>query len=51
MTLLIVGLLLFLGVHSVRIVAEDFRSAQIARLGAERLEEPVSRWPRSPASR
>lgn len=33
MTLLIVGLLLFLGVHSVRIVAEDFRSAQIARLG------------------
>ena len=33
MTLLIVGLLLFLGVHSVRIVAEDFRSRQIARLG------------------
>ena len=33
MTLLIAGLLLFLGVHSVRIVAEDFRSAQIARLG------------------
>ncbi len=33
MTLLIVGLLLFLGVHSVRIVAEDFRSAQIARIG------------------
>jgi uncharacterized membrane protein len=33
MTLLIAGLLLFLGVHSVRIVAEDFRTAQIARLG------------------
>ena len=34
MTLLIAGLLLFLGVHSVRIVADDFRAAQIARLGA-----------------
>ena len=34
MTLLITGLLLFLGVHSVRIVADDFRTAQIARLGA-----------------
>ncbi len=34
MTLLIVGLLLFLGVHSARIVAEDFRARQIARLGA-----------------
>jgi uncharacterized membrane protein len=34
MTLLILGLLLFLGVHSVRIVADGFRSAQIARLGA-----------------
>ena len=33
MTLLIIGLLLFLGLHSVRIVAEDFRSAQIARIG------------------
>jgi uncharacterized membrane protein len=33
MTLLIAGLLLFLGVHSVRIVAEDFRGRQIARLG------------------
>jgi uncharacterized membrane protein len=33
MTLLLVGLLLFFGVHSVRIVAEDFRRAQIARLG------------------
>jgi len=34
MTVLIVGLLLFLGVHSVRSVADGFRSAQIARLGA-----------------
>ena len=34
MTLLIAGLLLFLGVHSVRIVAEEFRLRQIARLGA-----------------
>ena len=34
MTLLILGLVLFLGMHSVRIVADDFRSAQIARLGA-----------------
>jgi uncharacterized membrane protein len=33
MTLLLIGLLLFLGVHSTRIVAEDFRSRQIARLG------------------
>ena len=33
MTLLIIGLLLFLGVHSMRIVADDFRSAQIARIG------------------
>lgn len=33
MTILILGLLLFLGVHSTRIVAEDFRSAQIARRG------------------
>ena len=33
MTALIAGLLLFLGVHSVRIVADDFRSAQMARLG------------------
>jgi uncharacterized membrane protein len=31
---LILGLLIFLGAHSVRIVAEDWRRAQIARLGA-----------------
>ena len=33
MSLLILGLVLFLGVHSVRIVAEDFRARQLARLG------------------
>jgi len=30
---LILGLVFFLGVHSVRVVANDWRSAQIARLG------------------
>ena len=34
MTLLILGLILFLGVHSIRIVADDWRSAAIARIGA-----------------
>ena len=33
---LIAGLLLFLGVHSVRVVAEDFRTRQLARLGEKR---------------
>ncbi len=33
MTLLIVGLLVFLGAHSVRIFAEDWRTRQVARLG------------------
>jgi uncharacterized membrane protein len=33
MTALVLGLLLFLGAHSVRIVAEPWRQAQIARLG------------------
>lgn len=33
MTLLIIGLVLFLGVHSVRIFADDWRRAQIARRG------------------
>lgn len=33
MTLLILGLLLFLGAHSVRIVADDWRTRTIARLG------------------
>lgn len=33
MTVMILGLLLFLGVHSVRIVANDWRSVQIQRMG------------------
>ena len=33
MTALIAGLVVFLGVHSVRIFADDWRSAQIARRG------------------
>jgi uncharacterized membrane protein len=33
MTFLILGLILFLGVHSMRIVADDWRTAQVARLG------------------
>lgn len=33
MTLLILGLVIFLGVHSTRIFAEDWRMAQVARLG------------------
>lgn len=33
MTILIAGLIVFLAVHSVRIVADDWRSAQVARLG------------------
>ena len=33
MFLLILGLIVFLGVHSVRIVAPAWRDAQIARLG------------------
>ncbi|MDT7833901.1 NnrU family protein [Aquabacterium sp. OR-4] len=36
MTALIFGLLLFLGLHSVRIVADDWRSGMVARLGAQR---------------
>ena len=34
MAYLILGLVLFLGVHSVRIVADDWRSRTIARIGA-----------------
>ena len=34
MLLLVLGLVLFLGVHSVRIFADDWRTAQIARRGA-----------------
>ena len=33
MTLLILGLVIFLGVHSTRVFAEGWRSAQLARLG------------------
>lgn len=33
MAILIIGLALFLGIHSVRIVAERWRQAQIARVG------------------
>ncbi|MEO8159220.1 MAG: NnrU family protein [Betaproteobacteria bacterium] len=33
MTILIAGLVLFLGLHSVRIVADGWRSAQVARIG------------------
>ena len=34
MTLLIVGIVIFFGAHSVRIFADDWRTRQIARLGA-----------------
>lgn len=33
MTVMILGLLVFLGMHSVRIVADDWRTAQIQRMG------------------
>ncbi|APE31565.1 NnrU family protein [Halomonas aestuarii] len=33
MTVMILGLLIFLGVHSVRIVADDWRTAQVQRMG------------------
>ena len=33
MTTLVIGLLLFLGTHSVRVFADDWRGAQIARRG------------------
>jgi uncharacterized membrane protein len=36
MLVLLVGLALFLGTHSVRIVAEEWRGRQIARLGEQR---------------
>lgn len=36
MTILILGLIVFLGVHSTRIVAPGWRSNQIARLGEDR---------------
>ena len=36
MAMLVLGLCLFLGVHSVRILADDWRTAQMARLGEKR---------------
>ena len=36
MSWLVLGLLIFLGAHSVRIVADDWRTAQLARLGEAR---------------
>ena len=36
MAVLILGLLLFLGVHSTRIVSDEWRSAMVARLGLKR---------------
>lgn len=36
MTVLLIGLLLFLGAHSVRIVADDWRGATLARVGEMR---------------
>ncbi len=36
MSILILGLLIFLGLHSLRIFANDWRSRQVARLGAKR---------------
>jgi uncharacterized membrane protein len=36
MLLLILGLVIFLGAHSIRVFANDWRSAQVARFGAQR---------------
>jgi uncharacterized membrane protein len=36
MLVLVLGLIIFLGLHCVRIVADDWRTRQIARLGANR---------------
>jgi len=36
MTALIAGLVIFLGIHSIRIVADDWRAARITRLGERR---------------
>lgn len=42
MALLILGLLLFLGVHSVRIVADDWRGTRVARMGLKPWKGVVS---------
>lgn len=36
MLVLILGLVLFLGIHSARIIGEDFRNGQIAKFGADK---------------
>ncbi|RDS80269.1 NnrU family protein [Dyella monticola] len=36
MSLLILGLIVFLGLHSIRIVADDWRTRQVARIGVNR---------------
>jgi uncharacterized membrane protein len=42
MTVLILGLLIFLGAHSIRIFAEDWREARIARMGEKRWKSTYS---------
>jgi uncharacterized membrane protein len=42
MTLLIIGLIVFIGTHSVRIVADDWRNRQIAGIGENRWKLLVS---------
>jgi uncharacterized membrane protein len=42
MVYLVLGLVLFLGVHSVRIVADDWRSQTVARIGANRWKAAYS---------
>jgi uncharacterized membrane protein len=42
MTYLILGLVLFLGTHSLRIVADGWRTAQVARLGEKRWKALLS---------
>lgn len=42
MTVLIIGLVVFLGTHSIRIVADDWRAKQVARLGLRRYKNLYS---------
>jgi uncharacterized membrane protein len=42
MSLLILGLILFLGAHSVRVVADDFRARQISKLGEKPWKAAIS---------
>jgi uncharacterized membrane protein len=46
MSFLVLGLLIFLGVHSVRIFADGWRQAQIARLGEARWKGVCTHSPR-----